>query len=245
MMTIAVIDDEPHCADRILSLLEPYAGKVKMTCFGTADEAVNGIDTLRPDIVFLDVRLHGKTGFDVLRAITYRDFSLIFTTAYERYAIEAFKFSAIDYLLKPIDAGDFENAIQKAFKKAEQDLLNERIGELLSYLSTESLPKRISLPSQTGYSIVNISDITRCEADINYTHIFTSDGKKETVSRPLKHYEGLLTGHGFFRIHNSHLINLSYVKAYAKSGYVTLLDGTRLEVSVRKKEAFVKNLRRI
>jgi two-component system LytT family response regulator len=240
MLTVAIIDDEQHCTDRLLILLEPYSGNIKTVCFNTADEALQGINTLKPDVVFLDVQLHDKTGFDVLSGITHRDFSLIFTTAYEQYAIKAFKFSAIDYLLKPIDANDFQNALQKASDKVTQQQLGERISMLLSHLSKESPVRKISIPTRDGYSFLNISDIVRCEADVNYTHIFTLGGTKYTVSKPLKHFEGLLASHGFFRIHSSHLINLSYVKAYARSGYVTLLDNTQFDVSIRKREALVK-----
>jgi two-component system LytT family response regulator len=240
MITVAIIDDEKHSSDRILNLLEPYIDKIKTVCFNSADEAIKGIETLRPDIVFLDVHLHERTGFEVLSAISDYNFSLIFITAFEQYAIKAFKFSAIDYLLKPIDAIDFNKAIQKAFEKVKQTQLNERIDVLLSHLTSESSQKRISIPTKDGFSFLDIADIARCEADINYTHIFTSNGKKYTVSKPLKYFEGLLNAHNFFRIHNSHLINLNYVKAYSKSGYVTLLDNTKLDVSFRKREDFVK-----
>ena len=224
-MTIAVIDDEQHCTDSLLALLEPYKGEMETVCFNTVDGAIRGMETLRPDIVFLDVQLNEKTGFDVLSSVSHRDFCLIFTTAYEQYAIAK---------------EDFENAMRKALLRVEQNHLNEKINVLLSHISKENNPKRISIPSKEGYSFLNITDIVRCEADVNYTHIFTLDGKKHTVSKTLKYFEGLLSPHGFFRIHSSHLINLSSVKSYAKSGYVTLSDNTKLEVSVRRKEAFIK-----
>lgn len=245
MITAAIIDDEQHSTDRILTLLEPYSGKIKTACFTTADEAIQEIETLRPDIVFLDVHLHDKTGFDVLSGTAHHNFSLIFITAYEQYAIKAFRFSAIDYLLKPIDANDFKNALQKALDKVKQNQLEERIDVLLSHLSGGNSVRKISIPTKDGYSFLNISDIARCEADVNYTHIFTLGGIKYTISKPLKYFEGLLTVHGFFRVHNSHLINLNYVKAYAKSGYVTLLDNTKFDVSIRKREALVKACRRL
>lgn len=244
-MTIAVIDDEQHCTDSLLALLEPYRDEIETVCFDTVDGAVRGLETLRPDIVFLDVQLNEKTGFDVLSSVSRRDFCLIFTTAYEQYAIEAFKFSAIDYLLKPVAKEDFENAMRKALERVEQSHLNEKINVLLSHISKGNNPKRISIPSKEGYSFLNITDIVRCEADVNYTHIYTSEGKKHTVSKTLKYFEGLLSHHGFFRIHSSHLINLNSVKTYAKSGYVTLSDNTKLEVSVRRKEAFIKVCNRI
>ena len=245
MLTAAIIDDEQHSTDRILTLLEPYSGKIETACFTTADEAIQGIETFLPDIVFLDVQLHDKTGFDVLSGIAHHNFSLIFTTAYEQYAIKAFKFSAIDYLLKPIDANDFKHALQKALDKVKQNQLDERIGVLLSHLSAENSVRKISIPTKDGYSFLNISDIARCEADVNYTHIFTLGGIKYTISKPLKYFEGLLVSHGFFRVHNSHLINLNYVKAYAKSGYITLLDNTKLDVSIRKREALIKACKKL
>lgn len=245
-MKIVIIDDEQHCTDRLLSLLEPFIDNTTtVVCFDTADKAINGIETLQPDIVFLDVQLQDKTGFDVLLSVSNRDFCLIFTTAYNQFAIEAFKFSAIDYLLKPIIKEDFESAIRKAFERVEKNHLHEQINILLSHLSKQQTVKRISIPSKYGYNFLNITEILRCEADVNYTHIFTLDKKKHTVSKPLKHFEGLLFKYGFFRIHNSHLINLNNVKSYSKSGYVTLSDNTKLEVSVRRKEEFIKVLNRV
>lgn len=241
-MTIVIIDDEQHCVDRILFLLRSYGPHIQVTCFSTVDEAVKGIEEHRPDIVFLDVHLNEKSGFDVLSAVSYRNFNLIFTTAYEQYAIRAFKLSAVDYLLKPVDQEDFENAMQKAQKKIEQEQLYGRIDVLLSHLSEEHLPQKISIPSKEGYTFLNIADIIRCEAEVNYTHIFSSDGKKYTVSRSLKYFEELLSQQNFFRIHNSHLINIAYVKTYGRAGYVTLSDHTKLEVSIRRKDEFFKVL---
>ncbi len=239
-MKVAIIDDEQHCIDHLYVLLKPFGAGMEISCFGNAEEAIIGLEKLQPDIVFLDVQLHQKTGFDVLSAISKRDFSLIFTTAYESYAIEAFKFSAIDYLLKPVDRDDFETALQKAIDKVEQSQLHDRIKVLLSHVSTDNHLKRISVPSNEGYAFLLIDDIVRCQADVNYTHIFTVDGKKYTASKTLKHFEKLLEGRHFFRIHNSHLINLHYVASYHKDGYAILKDGLKLEVSTRRKEAFIK-----
>lgn len=239
-MTVVIVDDEPHCIDRIVFLLRSYISPDHVSCFTTAEEAIKGIDELRPDIVFLDVRLGDKTGFEALAAVSYRNFKLIFTTAYEQYAIRAFKLSAIDYLLKPVEQEEFENAMQKALGKIARESLYDRIDVLLSHLSADNLPKKISIPSKQGYVFLDIAEIVRCEADVNYTHIFSKDGKKHTVSKPLKHFEELLGQHRFFRIHNSHLINMDDVKAYDRSGYITLSDHTRLEVSVRRREGFFK-----
>ncbi|ASO06784.1 LytR/AlgR family response regulator transcription factor [Arenibacter algicola] len=241
-MNIAVVDDEQHCTDRIIALLEPYRSRVEVITYNTPEAAVMGMNEVHPDIVFLDVQLQGQTGFDVLQAISDRNFALIFTTAYEKYAINAFKFAAIDYLLKPVDEEDFINAMERAIEKSRNVFIGDRINTLLSNLSGEQSKKKISIPYNNGYIILDINDITRCQADINYSHIFSSEQKKYITSKPLKYFEGLLAGCGFFRIHNSHLVNLNYVKLYAKSGYVTLSDNTKLEVSVRKREAFLKVL---
>ncbi|PKP14625.1 MAG: DNA-binding response regulator [Bacteroidetes bacterium HGW-Bacteroidetes-23] len=241
MIKAIIIDDEQHCTDRLLSLLESFIDNTTtVVCFDTAEEAIKGIETIQPDIVFLDVQLQDKTGFDVLLSVSNRKFCLIFTTAYNQFAIEAFKFSAMDYLLKPITKEDFENAIQKAFEGVKKNHLHEQINILLSHLSNQHTIKKISIPSKEGYCFLNITEILRCEADVNYTHIYTLDKKKYTVSKPLKHFEELLLQYGFFRIHNSHLISLNNVKSYSKSGYVTLSDNTKLEVSVRRKEEFIK-----
>lgn len=239
-MTVAIIDDEQHCIDRLMHLLEPHSDHVEIVSYSTVEEGIKGVDGLRPDVVFLDVQLHDKTGFDVLSSVTHRNFSLIFTTAYEKYAIEAFKFSAIAYLLKPVDREDFEYALQKALDRAEQVQLQDRINVLLSHISRENSPKRISVPHKEGYVFLTVSEIMRCQADVNYTHIFTSDGKRYTASKTLKHFEQLLDGHQFFRTHNSHLINLGFVASYHKNGYAVLSDGTKIEVSTRRRDAFVK-----
>ncbi|MCR9228339.1 MAG: LytTR family DNA-binding domain-containing protein [Flavobacteriaceae bacterium] len=239
-MTVAIIDDEQHCIDHLAHLLQMYAEEIDMVSFSSVEEAIKGVDALRPDIVFLDVQLHDRTGFDFLSSVSHRDFNLIFTTAYEKYAIEAFKFSAIAYLLKPVDRDDFEFAFQKALDRTEQAQLNDRINVLLSNISKKNSPKRISVPHKEGYVFLMVTDIVRCQADVNYTHIFTSDGKKHTVSKTLKHFEQLLAGHQFFRAHNSHLINLHFVTSYHKNGYAILSGGTKLEVSTRRREAFIK-----
>lgn len=239
-MTVAIIDDEQHCLDRLLHLLAPHAHKFEILTYDCLDRALKGLEGIRPDIVFLDVQLGDRSGFELLSKLGFGDFSLIFTTAYEKYAIEAFRFSAMAYLLKPVDREEFEAALQKALDRAQQGQLRERIEVLLSHMAKESGPRRISIPHREGYIFPMVSDIVRCQADVNYTHIHCVDGKKYTASKTLKHFEQLLSPQQFFRIHNSHLINLDYVASYDKNGYALLVDGSRLEVSTRKKEAFIK-----
>lgn len=239
-MIVVIVDDEQHSTNRILQLLEPYKNKVHIETFNEITSAIEGINALKPDVLFLDVQIHDKTGFDILKQVNFLNFSLIFTTAYQQYAIDAFKFSAIDYLLKPISSEDFESAVKKAFERVERNQLGDKMDVLLSHLSTRKVPKKISLASTKGFVFIDIDSIVRCESSGNYTYIFTADKKMHTATKTLKYFEGLLTHHEFFRIHNSHLINLHFVKAYAKSGFVTLSDNCKLEVSVRRKEHFLK-----
>ncbi|MGZ0015612.1 LytR/AlgR family response regulator transcription factor [Yeosuana sp. AK3] len=239
-MKVVIVDDEQHSTNRLLLLLEPYKNKVFIETFNSVDCAIDGINTIKPDVVFLDVQIDDKTGFDILKQVDFLNFSLIFTTAYQQYAIDAFKFSAIDYLLKPVTSEDFESAINKAFDRVERNQLSDKMDVLLSHLSASKFPKKISLASTKGFVFIEIDSIIRCESSGNYTYIFTTDKKMHTATKTLKYFEELLVHHEFFRIHNSHLINLHYVKAYAKSGFVTLSDNCKLEVSVRRKEYFLK-----
>ena len=161
-MNIAVVDDEQHGTDRIIALLKHYRSRVNIVTYNTPEAAVKGMNTVHPDIVFLDVHLNGQTGFDVLKRVSDRNFALIFTTAYEKYAINAFKFAAIDYLLKPVDEEDFINAMERAIEKSRNVYIGDRINTLLTNLSGEQSKKKISIPYNNGYIILDINDITRC-----------------------------------------------------------------------------------
>ncbi|MEL7004290.1 MAG: LytTR family DNA-binding domain-containing protein [Bacteroidota bacterium] len=244
MLNAVIIDDEQHCQDRIVKLLKGYPNVLQLVgTFDNVEAAYDGILRLRPDVIFLDVHLNDKTGFDLLRSFEEISFEIIFTTAYDKYAINAFKFSAVDYLLKPISTEEFGRVIGKLEEKVSLKSLEAKMATLFHNLEpTGSQPKRIAIPTVDGFTYVQIKDIVRCNADVNYTHLFTKEGEKFTVARTLKTFEELLTPHNFLRIHNSHLINLSYVSKYTKGkgGYITMKDGTEVEVSVRKKEIFLK-----
>ncbi len=243
-MTIAIIDDEQHCIDRILMLLQPYKEKINIITYKTLQAAKKGINLRHPEIIFLDIKIHDHTGFDLLKVIDAYNFNLIFTTAYEKYAVNAFKFSAIDYLLKPINVEDFEIALQKAFRKIEKESLSEKINVLLSQFSKDR-PSKISIYTQEGYMFLTLSEILYCQSDVNYTHIYTTSGKKYTVSKTLKQFDELLSESNFFRIHNSYLINMEHIKKYTKKGFVTLSNGISLEISTRRREIFFKEIKTI
>ena len=195
-------------------------------------------------MVFLDIQMQSETGFDLLAKVKPINFEVIFTTAHSNYAIKAFKFSAIDYLLKPIDIEDLKKAVEKVERKVNFNI-SARLEQLVQNLKPSSGQNhKLALPTLDGLIFVKIEDIIYCEASSNYTQIFTFDGKKHVVSRTLKEYEELLADHDFFRIHNSFLINLNSIKKYVRGegGYVIMSNDVSLDVSKRKKEAFLSKL---
>jgi two-component system LytT family response regulator len=243
MIKAIIIDDEQHCIDRLEALLKPYSNTITVIgSYLTVDAGVQGIEGLCPDVVFLDVQIHERTGFDVLKTVKQLNFEVIFTTAFEMYAVQAFKFSAIDYLLKPIDADDFKLAIDKLSQKIESKDFSKKVKVLLDNIAKNDVQKKITIPTLDGLEFLEVANIIRCEADINYTIIHTKDGRKIMVAKTLKSFEALLTDCNFFRIHNSHLINLNHLVKYTKGkgGYVTLIDHSTIEVSVRRKDDFLK-----
>lgn len=250
MIRTIIIDDEESCINRLEELLENYAGLYvhnERSC-RTFEEGLAVIAKLKPDLVFLDIQIHNKTGFDLLRQVGKINFEIIFTTAYEQYAIQAFKFSAMDYLLKPVDKEDLLPAIQKAAKKLNIENNSEKIDILLHNLKNiNRQSKKIVVPTLSGVTVLSINEIIRCEANINYTTIFLKDKPKIIVARTLKEFEEMLKSHDFFRVHQSHLINLQFVKSYhkGKGGSVLMADNSNVEVSFRRKTDFLKQLAEI
>lgn len=242
MIRAIIVDDEQHCTDRVLKLVSSFDSNIEViaTC-NTVDDAVTKTNTLNPDLVFLDIEIHDKTGFDYLEQLGDYDFNLIFTTAFNNFAIKAFKYSAMDYLLKPIDRDDFINAINRLNKQVASKDTEVQIKMLLSNLKKEDQKKTIRIPTSDGFEIIEISNIIHCEADTSYTHIYTKDNKY-LVSKGIRFYEDLLKDVNFFRIHNSHLVNVDHVKKYTKGkgGYVTMSNNTTIDVSTRKKDDFLK-----
>lgn len=223
-------------------LLEDFCDNVKVCALcQTVDEGIQAIKEYKPEIVFLDIQMQRETGFDLLTRIKDINFEVIFTTAHSEYAIKAFKFSAIDYLLKPIDIEDLKRSIAKVNQKL-QDNISTRLEHLVQNLRTTSSDNyKLALPTSDGLFFVRVNDILYCEASGNYTEIVTNDGKKHVVSRTLKEYDDMLSGHNFYRIHNSYLVNLNAVKKYVRGegGYVIMANDRSLDVSKRKKEGFL------
>ncbi len=245
MISAIIIDDEPHCIARLSHLLQLHCQQtVKLVgSYEHADAAIAGIKQEQPQLVFLDVQLQGTTGFDLLRQLPSTPFQLIFTTAYERYALEAFKFSAMDYLLKPIAESDLLQAIQKIVAATEKDKLFKQLEVLYSHLHPNNYPsKKISIPTVHGLEFLAVDEILYCQADANYTILYLKDKQQLLVAKTLKEFEALLSESGFFRVHHSHLVNLHAVKKYhkGKGGYLILENGVEIEVSTRRKLDFLK-----
>jgi len=242
-----IVEDEKNSRDLLKELVEMYCEDIKVVALaGSVNEGVKAIDKQKPNLVFLDIELPGADGFQLLERRQPGNFEVIFTTAYDQYAIRAFKFSAIDYLLKPIDIEELQTAVQRAAEKISQDKQTSSVNleTLLQHIRTPKKLNRIILPSTQGFIVTNPEEILRCESDRNYTTFYFTTGKKLLVSRTIKDYEEMLSEYNFFRIHQSHLINLNYLKSYTRGrgGYVEMNDGTVLDVSARRKNDFLKRL---
>lgn len=251
MITALLIDDDDNLRQGMKSLLARYAPEIKIV--GEADSVKTGVEAmgnLEPQVVFLDIQMTDGTGFDVLEQIALRhgksNAHIIFITAHEQYAIKAFRFSALDFLLKPVDPEELQKVIEKIknilVKNDDYghiDLLLENIRKKVDTF------KRIALSNSDGIHLFDVSDIIRCESEDNYTKFFIKNNKPVLISKTLKEYEELLTEHGFERIHQSHLINLAYLKSYIKKdgGYVVMSDNSNLPISQRKKERFQEILK--
>ena len=252
-ITALLIDDDANLRNGMRSLLERYAPEIMI--IGEADNVKSGIEAmenLQPQVVFLDIQLGDGTGFDILEDIAQKrgksTSHIVFITAHEQYAVKAFRFSALDFLLKPVDPEELEkvivkikNVLTKNDNYAHIDLLLENIRKKVDNF------KRIALSTSDGIHLFEISDIIRCESEDNYTKFHIKNNKPILISKTLKEYEEMLTEHGFERIHQSHLINLSYLKSYIKKdgGYVVMADNSNLPISQRKKERLQEVLKNL
>tara|TARA_X000000368_G_scaffold136223_1_gene106940 strand:+ start:28 stop:765 length:738 start_codon:yes stop_codon:yes gene_type:complete len=242
MIRAVVIDDVEKFRKNLIQDLHDYCTHIEVV--GEGDGVINGakiINETKPDLVFLDIQINQGTAFDLLDVIGDIDFKIIFTTASDEYAIKAFKLSAIDYLLKPIDADELQAALKK-FEEGNRDdyrLLAQNIK------NTASENKRLALHSQDKIDIVEIGTIVRCESNVNYTTFYFEDGKQILVTKTLKEFDKMLTDFGFYRVHQSHLINLNYLKEYIKSdgGYLLMKNGNSVPISTRKKASVLKLLK--
>jgi two-component system LytT family response regulator len=209
-------------------------------------DAKDLITELQPDVVFLDVEMPHQNGFELLKLFDKINFDVIFTTAYEQYALKAIKFNALDYLLKPFSVKELQDAIQKCVSRRQGQVNEQHTSPIEVFLQNmktlHQTHKKIALPTINGLVFTPVQNIVRCESTGNYTRIFFTDKKNLMVSRPLKEFEELLTDVDFFRVHNSHLINLQQMQSYiqGEGGFALMSDGTQVEVSRRRKADFLK-----
>lgn len=241
-----LIDDELNNLENLQFLLQRYCPELEFAGMATsATEGLLLIQKQSPDLVFLDIQMPGKTGFDLLSSIDKVNFEVIFVTAYDQYGIQAIKFSALDYLLKPVDIDELKKAVARATEKINSQQQNNPVNQLLAYLQQpRQEPLRIALPTLKEIHYVKTDDIIRCEASDNYTVFFLADGEKIMVSKTLREYADLLKPHNFLRCHQSHLVNIRFVKSLLKEegGLLQLTDKTKIPVSRQNLETVKKAL---
>jgi two-component system, LytTR family, response regulator len=241
-----VIEDEPNSLEAITILIKNYSTNLELAGSAAAvNDAVTLIKSQKPDLVFMDVRIADGTGFDVLRKLPAINFELIFVTAYDSYAMEAIKFSAVDYLMKPVGIQEFEEAIARVKKRLEEKTKQQNVDALLYNLAQQNnADKKISIPTATGYEFINMKDVIWCGSDGPYTAFYLITKQKIISSRHLGFYEELLADKNFCRINHSIIINMLHIKRYikGKGGQVIMNDDTELEISQRRKTDFLDKL---
>jgi two-component system LytT family response regulator len=242
-----IVDDEQHCIDALQAMLQKKCPEVTVLAgVNSVEDARRVIDELQPDLVFLDVEMPHQNGFELLKGYDRIFFDVIFTTAYEQYALKAIKFNALDYLLKPFSVQDLQEALRKFQERRLGKAADPSIAPLEVFLQNmktmQQTNRKIALPTINGLVFMPVQNIVRCESTGNYTKLFFTDRKQLLVSKPLKEFEELLTDVDFFRVHNSHLINLQQMESYiqGEGGFALMSDGTQVEVSRRRKADFLK-----
>lgn len=242
MKTAIIIEDELDAQHLLSKIIDEYCPDINVSgCASNVQDGISLIESLDPDIVFLDIQLGERTGFQLLDSLSNKSFKLIITTAYQEFALKAFKYEAIDYVLKPYSPKSILLAISKVQK---QTIDNEVYKRLESLLSEQKKSSKISLPTTEGYTMVCTEDIVHVAADRSYSHVHLASKKKLMISRSLKEIEALLPSSIFFRLHTSHLINLDHLDMYNKEdgGYAVMTDGSQVPVARRRKTEFLEKL---
>lgn len=244
MLKAFIIDDELQSCNFLHKMLLEYFPEVIVS--GDAsniEKGLQGIREYQPDIVFLDIQMKGETGFDLLNKLDKIDFSLIFTTAYDQYAIKAFRFNAIDYLLKPVMTNELIDAVNKVKQRTHSPTASkEQVDQLYRDIKNpDKIPDKIAVPTNEGFIVIPINEIIYCHANSNYTEFYLTDKKSVLSSYTLKQYDEILTPQSFFRAHRSYLINLAHVKMYRKGegGEIVMSNGHEIELSRKHKSEFL------
>jgi two-component system LytT family response regulator len=244
MIKAILIDDEVHCLDTLSILLKEYCPEVQIIeqCH-SGREGLLSIKKTKPDLVFLDIEMPGMNGFEMLELLSGISFAIIFTTSYDQYAIKAIRFSALDYLLKPIDPKELLGAVRKVIEQRHLPMA-EQFQMLLKQIQNKDHQfNKIAVPTAEGFELIPAEQVVRCEADDNYTHLFLKNKTKVTACRTLKEVEEQLHDFTFFiRVHHSHVVNLNEVTKYIRGegGYLVMSDNSNVNVSRSRKEALLK-----
>lgn len=247
MIKAIIIDDIEQARITLKKDLEVYARDVEV--IGEAGGVIEGaklLKTTRPDVLFLDIQMQDGSGFDLLDILKEIPFKIIFITASDAHAIKAFRYAAIDYLMKPVDPDELVAALGKLREKKVNE--SEKYNLLNDTLKNHHKPQtRLALHTQDKIHIVGISDIIRCESNVNYTEFYFTGGKKLLVTKTLKDFEDLLSEQGFYRVHQSHLVNTKFIKEFVKTdgGYLLMQDGTSVPVSTRKRAQVMEMIERL
>jgi two-component system LytT family response regulator len=232
---VVIVDDETHCSEAIDILLKQLTQSVEVVGkFNDPRTALTFLQNHSCDIVFLDIEMPNLSGFDLLNKLSSFSFDVVFTTAYDQYAIQAFDFSALSYLLKPVDEGDLQACINRWVEKKQKFLRVDQFGLFLEMMKGNAITQsKIALPTTDGLEFIHIANIIRCQAESNYTSIFLNTGESFLICRTLKDVETILRHHSFIRIHQSHLINLMHLRKYARAdgGYIVMTDDVQLSIS--------------
>lgn len=245
MINAIIVDDELDCCETIASLLNSHCSDVQVVgIYHYGAEAIPAIIEKQPDLVFLDVEMPMMNGFEMLEQLPQVNFDIIFTTSYDQYALKAIRFSAIDYLLKPVDREELQKAVQKVIRRSQRTI-DKQVEILMQKLHQPAKQiSKIALPTMEGLQMIPVDSIISCEAESNYTILLLKNRKKIIVSTILKEIEEALEDYSFSRVHRSYLVNLNEVEKYVKGegGYLIMSDGSSIDVSRNKKEELMKKL---
>lgn len=248
-MTAILIDDEKNSRESLRKKIETHCPQINVVAeCSSGQEGLDAINAFHPVLVFLDIEMPQMNGFTMLQQLPERNFEIIFTTAYNQYAINAIRYSALDYLVKPVDVLELKNAVEKVSREKKPAVNDQQLEILANYLSKQKqTPEKIAVAISSGLEIIDISNIIYLEATGNYTNIYTVNVKPLLSSKTLKEFEDILPPSLFFRIHNASLVNVSFIKKYNKGegGQVVLANGTILDVARRRKEELLEMLQKV
>ncbi len=241
MIKALIVEDELYIRKGLLSMIQSLDKEIDILgeC-ESVEEAITVTKACKPDLIFLDINLKGGTAFDFLEQVKDMSFQVIFITAYDEYALRALKNGAVDYILKPVDIDELENALDKV-RFNESDLQKERL-DVVKQQIVDNKKEHIVLRLQEGYQVIRFEALMYCQSDKGYTTFYLDNKKSYIASKPIKEFEGQLPVQEFMRTHQSYLVNLKYVDRYDKNGYIFLKSGEKIPVSTRKKEEFVSRL---